>query len=94
MHMYIMKALNCTTLGGISQWVYIIRYTVRYISMWIRISHARTTYHKSVRYGIGTYGVLAELICKNSFAYWLFHAITFEGKVFSKIHELKSKKSL
>ena len=30
----------------------------------------------------------------NSFAYWLFHAITFERKVFSKIHESKSKKSL
>ena len=30
----------------------------------------------------------------NSFAYWLFHAITFERKAFSKIHELKSKKSL
>ena len=30
----------------------------------------------------------------NSFAYWLFHAITFSRKVFSKIHESKSKKSL
>ena len=30
----------------------------------------------------------------NSFAYCLFHAITFERKVFSKIHESKSKKSL
>ena len=30
----------------------------------------------------------------NSFAYRLFHAITFERKVFSKIHESKSKKSL
>ena len=29
----------------------------------------------------------------NSFAYWLFHAITFERKVFSKIHESISKKS-
>ena len=29
-----------------------------------------------------------------SFAYWLFHAITFSRKVFSKIHESKSKKSL
>ena len=30
----------------------------------------------------------------NSFAYWLFHAITFERKFFSKTHESKSKKSL
>ena len=30
----------------------------------------------------------------NSFTYRLFHAITFERKVFSKIHESKSKKSL
>ena len=30
----------------------------------------------------------------NSFAYWLFHAITFERKVFSIIHESKSKKRL
>ena len=30
----------------------------------------------------------------NLFAYWLFHALTFERKVFSKIHESKSKKSL
>ena len=30
----------------------------------------------------------------NSFAYWPFHAKTFERKAFSKIHELKSKKSL
>ena len=30
----------------------------------------------------------------NSFAYRLFHAITFERKVLSKIHESKSKKSL
>ena len=29
-----------------------IRYTVRYT--WIRISHARATYHESVRYGVGT----------------------------------------
>ena len=33
-------------------------------------------------------------VSSNSFAYWLFHAITFERKVFSKIHESKSKKSL
>ena len=29
-----------------------------------------------------------------TFAYWLFHAITFERKVFSKIHLSKSKKRL
>ena len=33
-------------------------------------------------------------VSSNSFAYWLFHAITFERKFFSKIHESKSKKSL
>ena len=33
-------------------------------------------------------------VSSNSFAYWLFHAITFSRKVFSKIHESKSKKSL
>ena len=33
-------------------------------------------------------------VSSNSFAYWLFHAITFERKSFSKIHESKSKKSL
>ena len=29
-----------------------------------------------------------------SLAYWLFHAITFERKVFSKIHVLKTEKSV
>ena len=29
-----------------------------------------------------------------SFAYWLFHAITSERKDLSKIHELKTEKSL
>ena len=48
----IMKALKCTTLGGISQRR--MRYTVRYYYTWIRISHARASYHESVRYGIGT----------------------------------------
>ena len=33
-------------------------------------------------------------VSSNSFAYRFFHAITFERKVFSKIHESKSKKSL
>ena len=33
-------------------------------------------------------------VSKYSLAYWLFHVITFERKVFSKIHELKIKKSL
>ena len=36
----------------------------------------------------------ALTVSSNSFAYWLFHAITFEREVFSKIHESKSKKSL
>ena len=34
------------------------------------------------------------VVSKYSLAYWLFHAITFERKVFSKIHEHKTKKSL
>ena len=33
-------------------------------------------------------------VSSNSFAYWLFHAITFEWELFSKSHESKSKKSL
>ena len=34
------------------------------------------------------------MVSPSSFAYWLFHAITFERKFFPKIHESKSKKSL
>ena len=34
------------------------------------------------------------MVSKYTFAYWLFHAITFEWKVFSKIHESKIEQSL
>ena len=38
--------------------------------------------------------IMMFVVSKYSLAYWLFHAITFERKVFSKIHEHKTKKSL
>ena len=34
------------------------------------------------------------MVRKCSLAYWPFHAITFEQKVFSKIHKLKTEKIL
>ena len=43
----------------------------------------------------GTYKRLKPVAVRTcSFAYWLFHAITSERKDLSKIHELKTEKSL
>ena len=50
----LMKALKCTTLGGINQsTAYTVYGTVyTYVRTWIH-ARARATYHESVRYGIG-----------------------------------------